>query len=123
MTKLPNFQMIGQFPEITSTAGLMKISGIYAILHRETGRIYIGSTVSLKSRIGCHRGELRHGKHDNSYLQNAWNKHSKIEGFIWVLLEICENEKQVLLTTEQACMWRVQTGKRKSHKGWTKLIL
>jgi group I intron endonuclease len=62
--------------------------------------IYVGSSLNLRQRIeGGHLYFLNRKKHSNKPLQFSWNKHNKIEGFSWHLLELCEPEK--LLTREQ----------------------
>lgn len=73
---------------IGATAGYRHRSGIYAIIHRETGKLYVGSASCLKTRIGYHRSKLRHERHDNSYLQHAWNAHGEA-AFDFVLIEEC----------------------------------
>jgi hypothetical protein len=47
-------------------------TGIYSITNKRNGKRYIGSTLDLAKRWGCHRSTLRMGKHDNRYLQEAW---------------------------------------------------
>ena len=77
----------------------MKISGIYSILHNDSGKIYIGSSINIKQRWNAHRSALNRGKHSNPHLQNAWSKHGKdaftfsiLEEVIADNLEIKENE-------------------------------
>lgn len=53
----------------------MKTAGIYIIVHAESGRGYVGSSVDVPSRLRAHRNLLRHGRHHNSHLQRAWNKY------------------------------------------------
>lgn len=59
---------------------------IYAIINKENGKQYIGSTNSFKTRKNCHLYLLRNGHHHNFYLQNAWNKYGK-ECFNFIVLE------------------------------------
>ena len=42
-------------------------------------------------RIAHHKSSLRHSRHDNDYLQKAWNKYGE-ENFIFDILEICDSE-------------------------------
>ncbi len=84
---------------------MMGVSGIYALVHLETGRCYVGSTVNLKGRISTHRAELRGNKHDNSYLQRAWNKYGE-EAFSFMLLELCQRDD--LMKRESVWMMRTQ---------------
>lgn len=53
----------------------MNGSGVYAITCRPTGRVYIGSSARVASRLRRHRVELLAGKHHSSKLQRAWNKY------------------------------------------------
>lgn len=91
--------------EITGTAGYRRISAIYAIVHRSTGRVYVGSTASIKTRVSYHRSKLRNTKHDNSYLQNSWNKYGE-DAFSFVILELCE----VSHLLDRESYWMDQTG-------------
>src|SRR6266516_5500915 len=82
------------FNESWNSAGVYACSGLYK---SETFKqpIYIGSAEDLQYRIeDQHINSLERNKHPhNPPLQNAWNKHSNKEGFVWWLLEICEPEK------------------------------
>lgn len=69
-----------------------KISGIYCIENKIDNKKYIGFSTNIKSRWSYHKSFLNKGNHDNSYLQNAWNKHGE-ENFIFYILEKCEKEK------------------------------
>ena len=50
------------------------MAGVYSI-QSPSGRRYIGSSVNMGKRWREHRYALRHGKHVNAALQNAWNKY------------------------------------------------
>ena len=52
-------------------------TGIYCIKNLENGKIYIGKSVNIKNRWISHRNTLKNNKHDNSYLQNSWNKYGE----------------------------------------------
>lgn len=60
-------------------------SGIYAIIHRDSGRWYAGQSINIKSRWQGHRQALRKGKHSNARLQRAWNKYGE-DAFDFVVL-------------------------------------
>lgn len=64
-------------------------SGIYLITCIPTGKVYVGQSLDMKSRWGEHRSLLIRGKHDNGYLQRAWNKHGS-DGFTFAILEEVE---------------------------------
>ena len=60
--------------------------GVYAIVNKVNGRVYVGSTTrSLKRRWIEHRRDLRYARHPNRYLQFSWNKHGE-EAFLFVIL-------------------------------------
>lgn len=66
-----------------------KISGIYIILNKESGKFYIGSSVNIKHRWQGHRRSLRNNCHHSTYLQRAWNKYGE-SSFIFELVELCD---------------------------------
>lgn len=75
-------------------------SGIYKILNRSTGKFYVGSAIDLRRRwIDGHRSLLNRNKHQNRYLQAAWNKYGS-DDFEFIVLEIIENG-DLLLAREQ----------------------
>lgn len=66
-------------------------SGIYELLCVPTGKKYIGSSVNIWNRRKGHFKVLRSGTHENSYLQNAFNKYGEMK-FKFHPLLICETE-------------------------------
>jgi group I intron endonuclease len=76
----------------------MKISGIYKILNKISGRFYIGSSADIKNRWVSHKKMLRKNRHDNQHLQNSWNKYGE-SNFDFLILNECSNPE--LLITEQ----------------------
>lgn len=60
-------------------------SGVYGLIHKETGRIYVGSSTEINRRRRHHLFHLKANKHCNPYLQHAWNKYGE-EAFKWVIL-------------------------------------
>jgi group I intron endonuclease len=77
----------------------MKFSAIYAIVNQQNGKKYVGSAFALGKRWTQHVSNLRHGRHRNTALQNAWNKYGEHQ-FELVVLEIVEN-KDLILIREQ----------------------
>ena len=75
------------------------VAGIYAIVNRETGDRYVGSTGDLLEREQGHLSRLRHNRHPNPHLQAAWNKYGET-AFEFVVLE--EVAPALLLQAEQA---------------------
>jgi len=75
-----------------------KVSGIYRIECSGNGKHYIGSAVSLKQRMACHRSMLRNGTHTNKHLQRAWNKYGE-DSFSMATIEECGLD--ILIEREQ----------------------
>lgn len=71
------------------------ISGIYEIVNIENGKRYIGSSKNIKSRFSRHKTSLRKNIHENTYLQNAWNKDGE-GSFCFNILLQCEPENCIL---------------------------
>jgi len=76
-----------------------RASGIYQILCKPTGKVYIGSAVYLMQRKAEHRRALSSGIHHSSHLQRAWNKYGP-ESFYFSVLEYCDIE--LLIEREQS---------------------
>lgn len=118
-------------------------SGIYAITNKKNGNFYIGSAVDLRRRWNRHKYDLKTNKHDNNYLQNAWNMYGE-DCFEFSVLEYVE-DKLLLTSIEQKyidelhptynlCpkanslvgLFRTEEHRRKlslagmGHKGWNK---
>jgi group I intron endonuclease len=72
----------------------MSNSGIYEIIHIESGKRYIGSAKSFAARFKDHRALLRSNRHHSRILQNAWNKHGE-NGFGFNKLIECTQENLV----------------------------
>lgn len=69
-------------------------SGIYMIYNKENDKKYIGSSINMYERLHKHFSLLRNNKHENQYLQNAFNK-SGVENFDVKILKFC-NEEELL---------------------------
>jgi group I intron endonuclease len=89
-------------------------TAIYAIRNTLDGKFYIGSAVNANARCNQHRSDLRKNKHDNSYLQKAWNKHGGDWNFQFLLIELCD--KSILIEREQ--WWMDITQSYKRDKGY-----
>lgn len=75
--------------------------GIYQIKNLINGKIYVGSAENLSNRKSVHFTTLKKNIHNNSYLQNAWNKYGE-ENFIFEIIEIIPvNDKNYRLSREQ----------------------
>lgn len=73
-------------------------SGIYQITNQINGKRYIGSAVNLRHRWRDHLSALRRGKHENQYLQRAFDKYGELD-FLFSILE--HTELQSLIEREQ----------------------
>jgi len=68
-----------------------KLCGVYGIVHRATGRTYIGSSRDVPGRWKSHAYKLAHGQHHASALQILWRAEGP-EAFAFVVLERCHLE-------------------------------
>lgn len=80
-----------------------RTSGIYAIVNRDNGKIYVGSAVRMNSRWNEHRMELRRKEHHSRYLQRAFHKNPGAF-YIEVIEDIPNANKEQLLGREQFWM-------------------
>ena len=74
------------------------LCGIYKILNKVNGKIYVGSSGNIKERWQFHVYLLENNKHSNKHLQGAWNLYGE-KNFKGFILEICGINK--LKETEQ----------------------
>ena len=65
--------------------------GIYSILNKTNGKIYVGQSSNIEDRWHYHRKKLRKSFHYNTHLQNAWNKYGE-DSFEFDILEKCSYE-------------------------------
>ena len=61
-------------------------SGIYVIVSRIDGKLYIGQSTRLSHRIADHFRRLRNNKHQNRHLQYAYNLYGK-DNFYYEIVE------------------------------------
>jgi hypothetical protein len=73
--------------------------GIYAIVHRETGDVYIGQSGDIDVRWKSHRVGLRAQTHPSLHLQRAWNSYGE-HAFDFVVLEECAPEQLTIREKE-----------------------
>lgn len=67
-------------------------SGIYKL--SIGGHIYVGSSKDLYSRLKEHRSDLKYQKHNNTFLQNVFNKDG-IDNLDFEILEYCEPDIRI----------------------------
>ncbi|KQY14415.1 GIY-YIG nuclease family protein [Rhizobium sp. Root482] len=60
-------------------------AGIYALLCRKNGSMYVGSSTDLKTRLQTHFGKLRNGVHENYKLHQLHMQYP--DEWAWILLE------------------------------------
>ena len=68
-----------------------KICGVYCIENLANNKKYIGQSIDVTKRWARHKYELKHNKHINIHLQNAWNKYGE-ENFNFYLLKECSSD-------------------------------
>ncbi len=74
---------------------LINGSGIYQIQSTINGKRYVGSSISVKSRIlGLHLSQLRKGTHGNILLQRHVDKYG-LKVLQFSILEICNKDKLI----------------------------
>jgi len=64
------------------------MEGIYQIKNKINGHLYLGSSCDMPRRWQQHRNSLNGNRHDNRYLQNAWNKYGEKVFVLDVILEM-----------------------------------
>lgn len=75
--------------------------GVYAIRHVASGKMYIGSAFNIFRRWREHRSRLSRGKHENRYLQNAWDKHGP-DAFVFEVLQVIEGQADTLRAEQES---------------------
>jgi group I intron endonuclease len=87
-------------------------SGVYRIVNVVNGKLYVGSSTDVKYRLWRHQHELLCNKHENRYLQNAWNKYGELS-FSFEILFYCKREW--LLQREQEMIDYYQSANGKGY--------
>lgn len=96
-----------------TTKTRLKVRGIYGLQCSVNGKIYIGSSQSVRKRMAYHRNLLRGNKHWNPYLQEDWNIYGGAK-FNSLILQECAGED--LLELESA--WMDKFGSKLKDKGY-----
>ena len=68
--------------------------GIYKITNEVNNKVYVGSSLNIKNREYKHFWLLRNGKHDNSFLQNSFNKNGELK-FKFEIIELCNSSELI----------------------------
>ena len=80
-------------------------AGIYKIGNLVDGKTYIGSSVNVHARKYKHFWMLRTNKHDNSHLQNSYNKFGE-ENFTFEILELCNSIELIQLENKYITIFK-----------------
>jgi hypothetical protein len=87
--------LLGAFLVLETSMLQKKVSGVYKITCRDTGKFYIGSSIDIEGRWRKHRWFLCKGIHPNPYLQAVWNKYG-LDSLEFCIIETCD-ESDVLV--------------------------
>lgn len=68
-----------------------KLIGIYCIENKINSKKYIGQSNDIYARWYNHKYCLNNNRHENDYLQKAWNKYGE-DSFDFTILELCVEE-------------------------------
>ena len=71
---------------------IKSVSGVYGFWNIENGKIYIGSSKNIKSRINNHLSKLRNGRHENKEMQKDFDDGNKF--MVFNVLEV-DNTKNL----------------------------
>ena len=77
-----------------------KSPGVYMILNKINGRVYIGSSVNVANRQRSHWRALNEGKHGNSFLQSDWSKCGGSDAFDFIVLVEIQNKETAVLVEQ-----------------------
>lgn len=86
-------------------------SGIYRIVNRTNGKMYIGSTVNFQHRWYVHRRKLNSGAHHSPRLQAAWDKYGE-QQFEFQVLLYCAKEDLIFYEQAALSLYRVAEQRR-----------
>ncbi len=75
-------------------------AGVYEIRNIANEHRYIGSSINISKRLSAHIRALKKNRHQNRYLQFAFNKYGK-ENFIFSPILYCDSNNTLLF--EQMC--------------------
>lgn len=84
-----------------------KVIGIYCIENIKNNKRYIGQSIDVNLRLSNHKSALRHNRHRNIHLQDAWNKYGEENFNFYIICECAEEElddKECCYISEFNCM-------------------
>lgn len=65
-----------------------EFAGVYEIRNTLNNKVYIGSSVNVRKRLGEHRRKLGRGAHGSAHLQASWGQYGP-DAFVFKTLLIC----------------------------------
>ena len=96
------------YMKIPSYLSEMRFPGVYVIEnHTNKTKRYVGSSFEPYGRLHKHLHNLKNNKHENRYLQNAWNKYGKDKFECYIVEFVNDNTlvkedlNKILLKKEQ----------------------
>ncbi len=63
--------------------------GIYLITNKTNGKVYVGKSLDIKTRLYCHQSALQAGTHNCAAMQKDW---TNLDKFTFEILEECQNK-------------------------------
>lgn len=82
----------------------IRLPGVYLIYCFANCKAYVGSSNKICSRIAQHKCDLRHNKHGNPHLQNAWNLYGEDE-FTFGVLQTCDVSEKLVVEQWWLDIW------------------
>lgn len=76
------------------------IPGVYAIVNKVNGHMYVGSSFDVYGRWSKHQQDLVKNTHHSDYFQKAWNKYHK-DNFDFIVLERVDGDIKKRFAAEQ----------------------
>lgn len=93
------------------------VSGVYCFTHRPTGRVYVGSSTQVATRVAAHLRTLRRAGHENKRLQAAFHDSGE-HTFACELLEIVADDRLALRRREEH--WITVLGATSPDRGFNR---
>lgn len=92
-------------------------AGVYVIVNKADGFVYVGSSVNIERRWCCHRSDLKLGIGPSKSMVAAWQTVGP-RGFAWAVLETVDNVDG-LESAEQHWMDQY-TGRLYNRRKWAR---
>lgn len=88
-------------------------SGIYKILNKVNGKVYVGQSKHISQRKSEHFRSLKYGQHYNKYLQRSFDKYGN-ESFSFEVIECCPVDR----LNERERHWIKELGSEYASNGY-----